>query len=318
MSDLFDLDLFELGARADALCRRLHPEPWRTYVADRNINYTNICTARCSFCAFRRDEEGYLLSDEEILAKVSEAVELGATEILMQGGLHPELTIDWYEKILRKMKAHPVHIHSLSPPEVVNIARVSDLSVEETLGRLWDAGLDSLPGGGAEIFSVRKRESPGKCSAEEWLSVMRTAHRLGMRSTATMMFGHTETRADRLAHMEAIKRLQDETGGFTAFIPWTFQPERVGPVEYLKTLAVSRLVLDNFENIQASWVTQGEKVAQVALHFGANDLGGTMIEENVVAAAGHTFAQADVPGIIRAAGFEPRQRDTLYAIITPC
>ena len=323
-------ELLELGLAADAVCWRMHPEQWRTYVVDRNINYTNICISRCKFCAFYRDidsYDAYLLSDEEIYAKIAEAVELGATQILMQGGLHPNLGIDYYERLIRGIKDRfTVHVHSLSPPEVVHVSKVSDLTVEATVFRLKAAGLDSIPGGGAEILAdgVRNSISPGKCGAGEWLGVMETAHKLGMRTTATMMFGHAESYADRVEHMLRVRELQDRTGGFTAFIPWTFQPSNtelggtaVGGHEYLRTLAISRLALDNVPNIQASWVTQGAKIGQVSLFFGANDLGSTMIEENVVAAAGVRFrmSEEEIRRLISEAGFEPKRRDTYYKIL---
>lgn len=323
-------ELLDLGLAADAVCRRMHPEPYRTYVVDRNINYTNICVSGCRFCAFYRDAdspEAYLLSDEEIHAKIAEAIGLGATQILMQGGLHPDLDIAYYEALVRGIKERfDVHVHSLSPPEVVHIARVSGLTVEDTVHRLKNAGLDSIPGGGAEILSDASRESlsPNKCSAGEWLQVMETAHKLGVPTTATMMFGHRETFGERVEHLARIRALQDRTGGFTAFIPWTFQPENtdlggqaVGGYDYLRTLAISRLFLDNVPNIQASWVTQGEKVGQIALHFGANDLGSTMIEENVVAAAGVRFrmSEEELRRAIAEAGFEPRKRDTCYRLL---
>lgn len=322
--------LSELGVAADAICHSLHPEPYRTYVIDRNINYTNICTSGCQFCAFYRrpgDHEGYVLTTEEVLRKVQEAVDLGATQILMQGGLNPDLRIEFFENLFRAIKERfSVQLHSLSAPEICYIARISGLDVERSLRRLADAGLDSLPGGGAEILvdHVRERLSPGKCTAAEWLDVMRTASRLGMRATATMMFGHIESKEDRIEHLLAIRDLQDETGVFTAFIPWTYQPgktalggDAVGGHDYLRTLAISRIVLDNISNIQASWVTQGARVGQVALKFGANDIGSTMIEENVVAAAGVSFRinEQDLIELIRGAGYEPAQRDTQYEIV---
>lgn len=320
-------DLLELGLAADVVCRRLHPEPLRTYVVDRNINYTNICVSKCRFCAFYRDadsSEAYLLSDEDIHAKVAEAVELGATQILMQGGLHPSLDISYYEKLMHGIKERfDVHLHSLSPPEIVHISRVSGLTLEDTVRRLRAAGLDSIPGGGAEILAEPRRESlsPAKCTCREWLDVMEIAHGMGMPTTATMMFGHTESFADRVEHLARIRELQDRTSGFTAFIPWTFQPANtdlggspVGGYDYLRTLAVSRLFLDNFPNVQASWVTQGPKIGQVALHFGANDLGSTMIEENVVAAAGTSFhmSEDEIRQAIEEAGYVPCHRDTYY------
>lgn len=327
---LFEAPLAALGAAADAACRRLHPGPLRTFVVDRNINYSNICISGCRFCAFFRPPghpEGYVLSQEEILGKVEEAVGLGATQILMQGGLHPDLPLSWFEETLRSLKARfPVAVHSLSAPEIVHLARQSGLTPQETLGRLQAAGLDSLPGGGAEILcdEVRARLSPRKCTTAEWLSVMRDAHALGMRATATMVFGHVETFGQRVEHLIRVRELQDETGVFTAFIPWTFQPantalggKAASAHDYLRTLAVSRLVLDNLPNLQASWVTQGAKIAQLSLAFGANDLGSTMIEENVVRAAGVSFRMSapQLCDLIRGAGFTPARRDTYYHIL---
>jgi len=322
--------LLELGLAADAVCRRLHPEPFRTYVVDRNINYTNICVSRCRFCAFHRDAdspEAYLLADDEIYEKIAEAVGLGATQILMQGGLHPDLDVSYYERLVRGVKERfRVRLHSFSPPEIVHIAWISGLTIEDAIAHLKAAGLDSIPGGGAEILTdtCRSNLSPSKCTTQEWLGVMEAAHRLGMPTTATMMFGHIESFADRVEHLAKIRELQDRTGGFTAFIPWTFQPantelggEAVGGYDYLRTLAISRLMLDNFRNIQASWVTQGDKVGQVALHFGANDLGSTMIEENVVAAAGVSFhmSEQELRQAISEAGYIPRRRDTYYRLL---
>jgi len=332
---LFDAPLPLLGAAADALCRQLHPQTYRTFVIDRNINYSNICISGCRFCAFFRPPghpEGYVLSREQILAKVEEAVSQGATQILMQGGLHPDLPLSWFEETFRAIKAlFPVTLHSLSAPEIVHLARTSGLPataglpVSETLYRLHAAGLDSLPGGGAEILceDVRAALSPRKCTVEEWFQVMRAAHQLGLRATATMMFGHIETPSHRVQHLVRVRAFQDETGLFTAFIPWTFQPAntRLGGLpatahDYLRTLAVSRLVLDNIPNLQASWVTQGAKIGQLSLAFGANDLGSTMIEENVVRAAGVDFrlSAQDLAHLIRRAGFTPARRDTQYHI----
>ncbi len=330
-SGLFDShDLIGLGMAADALRRRLHPEGVVSYVIDRNINYTNVCTEYCTFCAFYRPEghaEAHVLPKEVIFEKIRETIELGGTGVLMQGGLHPGLKIDWYEDLLSSIKKRfSIHLHCFSSPEILNIAEVSGLSLRETILRLRGAGLDSIPGGGAEILddSIRHRISRLKCSSAEWLEVHRVAHSLGMRTTATMMFGCGETTEHRLNHLEAIRQLQDETGGFTAFIPWTFQPENTSlgksqpeeatGVDYLKTLAISRLYLENIDNIQASWVTQGLKNCQVALRFGANDVGSIMIEENVVAAAGarNRASEEELRRIIRSAGFTPKQRDTLY------
>ena len=323
-------ELLELGLAADAVCRRLHPESFRTYVVDRNVNYTNVCVSKCKFCAFYRDKgsaDAYLLADDEIKEKIAEAVELGATQILMQGGLHPDLDITYYEGLVRGIKeGFSVHLHSFSPPEIVHVSRVSGLTVEDTISRLKAAGLDSIPGGGAEILTDASRESlsPAKCTCREWLQVMEAAHSVGMPTTATMMFGHTETFADRTEHLARVRELQDRTRGFTAFIPWTFQPantelggQAVGGYDYLRTLAISRLFLDNFQNIQASWVTQGDKIGQVALHFGANDLGSTMIEENVVASAGVRFRmnEEDIRAAIKEAGYTPCRRDTYYSLL---
>lgn len=324
---LFDADLLESGAAADDACRRWHGDSPRTFVIDRNINYTNICVSGCRFCAFWRRADApdaYLSTHDEILAKIGEAETLGATQILLQGGLHPELRIEWFEQLFRAAKSsHNVHLHSLSPPEIVHIARMSSLTIEQTLGRLRAAGLDSLPGGGAEILceAVRSQLSPRKCTCDEWLAVMRVAHSLGMPATATMMLGHIESRADRARHLLRIRELQDETDGFTAFIAWTYQPGNTalggvaaGAQEYLRTLAVSRLLLDNVANIQASWVTQGPKIAQLALAFGANDLGAVMIEENVVRAAGaeYRLTREEIVRLIEDAGFQAAQRDTYY------
>jgi cyclic dehypoxanthinyl futalosine synthase len=325
-----DASLTDLGVAAEAMCNRMHPEQVRTYVIDRNINFTNICTSGCKFCAFFRPPdhpEGYILSIEQVLDKVGEAVEIGATQILMQGGLHPGLKIEFYEDMFRAIKRDfSVQVHSLSAPEIVHIADISKLSIETTLARLKKAGLDSLPGGGAEILvdSIRFDISPGKASTTEWLEVMETAARLGIPATATMVFGHIESLEHRVEHLMRIRELQDRTGVFTAFIPWTFQPRNtvlgghtVGGHDYLRTLAISRLVLDNVPNIQASWVTQGDAIAQVSLRFGANDIGSTMIEENVVAAAGVRFrlSENQLIELIYGAGFDAAQRGTLYNTI---
>jgi cyclic dehypoxanthinyl futalosine synthase len=329
--DLFrNPDLIAVGMEADALRRKLHPEGVVTYIIDRNINYTNFCTEFCTFCAFYRPmghAEGYLLPKETILEKIQETIDLGGTGVLMQGGLHPDLRIEWYEDLLRSIKQRfRIHLHCFSSPEIVNIAEVSGLSLETTIARLRDAGLDSIPGGGAEILDdeVRTRISRLKCSTAEWVQVHRVAHKLGMRTTATMMFGAGETIERRINHLDVVRRLQEETGGFTAFIPWTFQrahtslarvvKEEATAVEYLKTLAISRLYLDNVENVQASWVTQGLKTCQLGLRFGANDVGSIMIEENVVSAAGahHRASEEELRRVIRDAGFVAKQRDTLY------
>lgn len=320
-------DLLAIGAGADALRKQLHPENTVTYVVDRNINYTNICISGCDFCAFFRPKghkEAYLISNEVLAQKIEETLQKGGTQVLLQGGIHPDLDIEYFEGLLAFIKKHfAVHIHGLSPPEIHHLAVKENLSLREVLSRLADAGLGSIPGGGAEILvdKVRRRISPNKCSAGEWLAVMEEAHRLGIRSTATMMFGHIESSADRLTHLFRIRDLQDRYGGFTAFIPWTFQPDnsrldvtKATSSEYLRLLALSRLVLDNIPNIQASWVTQGPKIAQVSLSFGANDLGSTMIEENVVSAAGTSFrlSREDIVRLIETAGFKAQQRDTFY------
>ncbi len=327
-------ELAALGAAANAVSLRRHPQPYRTYNIDRNINYTNICTAVCDFCAFYRSpksSEGYVLPREELLAKVAETVELGGNQILLQGGLHPKFKLPWYEEMLQDIKrAWPtVNIHGFSPPEIYHFTKVNNLSLQEVLYRLQAAGMGSLPGGGAEILvdRVRREITRGKVMTEDWLNVMRTWHRLGGRSSATMMFGHVETLQERVQHLERLRQLQDETGGFTAFICWTFQPENTdldhipatGSFDYLKTLAVSRLFLDNFENLQSSWVTQGLKIGQLSLLYGANDMGSLMIEENVVAEAGtvHFLTLDQIRDAISETGFEPRQRNVHYELVDP-
>ncbi|QDV46119.1 Aminodeoxyfutalosine synthase [Stieleria neptunia] len=325
-------DLAAIGAAADKVSRRMHPEPYRTYNVDRNINYTNICTAVCHFCAFYRgpkSDEGYVLPREELLRKVEETVAVGGNQILMQGGLHPKFKLDWYEELLSDIKsAFPsVNIHGFSPPELYHFTKVNNLPIEEVLSRLKAAGLGSIPGGGAEILvdRVRNELTRGKVDSDNWLNVMRVWHQLGGISTATMMFGHVETLAERIEHLERIRDLQDETAGFTAFICWTFQPDNTdmshiaasGSFEYLKTQAVSRLFLDNVANIQSSWVTQGLKMGQLAMLFGANDMGSLMIEENVVAEAGtvHFMSLNQIRQAIEELGFQPRQRDVFYNLV---
>ncbi len=328
---LTEADLLEAGKLADAIRRRLHPEGLVTFVVDRNVNYTNICLSRCSFCAFYRDAgaaDGYLLGEEEIFAKIAELEAAGGTQLLMQGGLHPDLRIEWFENLFRGIKQRfpAVRNHSLSPAEVTHIAEVSGLSIAETIRRLHGAGLDSIPGGGAEILvdSVRQAISPRKIGWQGWAAVMREAARQGLPTTATMMFGSRETPEDIVEHLFRVRELQAQGGSFTAFIPWTYQPgntelggKSASGVEYLKVLALSRIVLDNIPNVQASWVTQGAKMAQVALFFGANDLGGTMLEENVVAAAGCSFrmSRKEMIDLILGAGFRAAQRTTLYDIV---
>jgi cyclic dehypoxanthinyl futalosine synthase len=327
---LRDADLLELGMLADAVRQRLHPEGVVTYIIDRNINYTNVCTAQCAFCAFYRDlpsKEGYLLSKQQLAAKIEETLALGGNQILLQGGLHPDLGIEYYEELFRWIKgSYPIWIHGLSPAEVKHIEKVSSLSTEQTLRRLLAAGLDSIPGGGAEILSDRVRQVIGiaKGTTAEWLSVMETAHGLGMKTTATMMFGHVETLEERIDHLLHLRDLQDRTRGFTAFIGWTFQPtntamagDELTSFQYLRTLAVARVMLDNFPNVQASWVTQGGKIGQVSLRFGANDFGSLMIEENVVSAAGAHFrlTEAEIARNIQDAGFTPKRRTMHYDIV---
>lgn len=323
-------DIISLGLAANAVKKRLHPETVVTFVIDRNINYTNICDVKCRFCAFHRsetDQDAYVLTYEQIFDKIKETIECGGTQILMQGGLHSGLPFNYYLDMLRAIKERfDIHIHSFSPPEIVHFSKLTGLPVREVLIRLREAGLDSIPGGGAEILDnrVRKHISPHKISWEEWLGVMETAHELGMKTTVTMMFGSVETLEERIMHLIRVREVQDRTGGFRAFIPWSFQPsntdlggEASTGVDYLKTLAVSRLMLDNVPNIQASWVTQGAKMAQVSLSFGANDFGGTMLEENVVRAAGTSYRvpMDEIIKSIKDAGFRPAQRNTAYEII---
>ncbi|MEX2091351.1 MAG: cyclic dehypoxanthinyl futalosine synthase [Pirellulales bacterium] len=325
-------DLASLGRAADEVTRRLHPENYRTYNIDRNINYTNICTAVCDFCAFYRtpkSAEGYVLDRAELLQKVQETVDVGGDQILMQGGLHPEFKLEWYEELLHDIKNRfpQINIHGFSPPEIYHFTKVSKLPLRTVLERLKVAGLGSLPGGGAEILvdRVRAAITRGKVMTDDWLDVNRVWHELGGRSTATMMFGHVETLAERIEHLERLRQLQDETGGFTAFICWTFQPDHTdmadtppaGSYEYLKTNAVARLYLDNFANLQSSWVTQGLKIGQLALLYGANDMGSLMIEENVVAEAGtvHFLTLDEIRAAISELGFLPRQRNIFYELI---
>lgn len=323
----------ELGAAADAARSRRHPEGVVTYIVDRNINYTNGCVSRCGFCAFYREPgspESFVLSMEEIRSKVRETVELGGTGVLLQGGHHPELPFAFYEELLSALRREfpQIHLHCFSPPEVAYFAKRHGMGVPEVLSRLIAAGLMSIPGGGAEILSdaVRPQMAPGKATVKEWLDVMEEAHRQGLRTTATMMFGSVESPRDILIHLTHLRDLQDRTGGFTAFIPWTYQYSEGLPLpasgatgmDYLRVVALSRLYLDNVDHVQASWVTQGLKMAQVALHYGADDLGSVMIEENVVAAAGCTNRtnEAELRRVIADAGFTPRKRRTLYGAAT--
>jgi cyclic dehypoxanthinyl futalosine synthase len=329
-----EAELLTLGRVADIMRQRRHPEGIVSFIVDRNINYSNICISQCKFCAFWRDEnapDSYLLSFAEIGEKIRETLELGGTRILMQGGLHPSLGIEYYEEMLRFIKSnYPIEVDAFSPAETDHIARLSGLDVPRVLQRLKAAGLDGLPGGGAEILEDRVREqvSPRKIGWKRWMSVMREAQRQGLATSATMVFGMNETVEDRVMHLIRLREAQDEalsesgaSSGFIAFIPWSFQPantvlggETATGVEYLRMVATARLVLDNFDNIQASWVTQGSKLAQVALRFGANDYGDVMIEENVVRAAGVTFriSKEEMVKIIKDAGFRPAQRDTRY------
>ncbi len=330
-------ELLELGEQADSIRKCLHPEGIVTFIVDRNINYTNVCINKCRFCAFYRDAESpdaYVLTKDEIFEKIEETIALGGTQILLQGGIHPDLGIDYYTDLLKSIKdRYAVNVHGFSPPEISYLSEMHNLTIRETLLMLRQAGLDSMPGGGAEILSDRVREilSPKKIKSSQWLMVMEEAHKIGMKTTATMMFGSIEEPEDIIKHLDAIRRLQDKTGGFTAFIPWSFQPGNTEliqdsrfkiqnsstAVDYLRVLALSRIYLDNIKNIQASWVTQGLKMAQIALRFGANDFGSTMIEENVVRAAGvsYTISKEDIIQAIKSAGFKAAQRDTYYNII---
>lgn len=325
-------DLVAIGTAANEVTRRLHPEPYRTFNIDRNINYTNVCSAVCDFCAFFRrpkSPEGYVLDKETIYQKIEETIALGGDQILMQGGMNPDLPLEWYEDLLRSLKERfpQVNLHCFSPPEIHALHKLAKLPVRTILERLKAAGLGSLPGGGGEILvdRVRKEMTRGKCLTDDWLNVCREWHLLGGKGSATMMFGHIETLAERIEHLDRLRQLQDETGGFTAYICWTFQPDNtdmahippVGSFEYLKTQAVSRLYLDNFPNIQSSWVTQGEKIGGLALQFGANDMGSLMIEENVVAEAGtvHHLTLETIKRLIREAGYTPRQRNVFYQYI---
>ncbi|MEG2172713.1 MAG: cyclic dehypoxanthinyl futalosine synthase [Desulfovibrionaceae bacterium] len=345
----YDASLHTLAHLAHSVRLRKHPQAIVTYVGDRNINYSNICVCACRFCAFFRapqhldpahahvcgypagpTSEGYVITREELTKKIDETLQLGGTQILLQGGHHPNLALEWYEDLLRWMRATwpSLHIHAFSPPEIHFWAALNHLSSAEVLRRLQAAGLDSLPGGGAEILhdAVRRKVSPNKCSARDWLRIMEEAHALGLRSSATMMFGHEEQPSHRMDHLFALREVQDRTHGFTAFIPWTFQPAHTNihrapepAPAYLRLLALSRLVLDNIDNIQSSWVTMGPQVAQLALFYGANDFGSLMIEENVVAAAGVSFhlSREDIHKIIRAAGFTPVQRTQDYTALDP-
>ena len=324
--------LASIGKAANAVTTKLHPEQYRTYNIDRNINYTNICSAVCDFCAFYRgpkDPEGYVLDRKILLKKIEETVGIGGDQILLQGGMHPTLPLEWYEDLLRDIKLQypEVNIHGFSPPEIFHLTKVTKLPLLEILERLAAAGLGSLPGGGGEILvdRVRAAMTRGKVMTDDWLNVHRKWHSLGGRSTATMMFGHIETLAERIEHLDRLRELQDETGGFTAFICWSFQPDNTemshippsGAFEYLKTQAVARLYLDNIPNIQSSWVTQGRDIGQLALLFGANDMGSLMLEENVVSAAGtvHHLTLEQMRSAISELGWEPRRRNVFYELV---
>jgi cyclic dehypoxanthinyl futalosine synthase len=321
-----------LGHLADTIRARKHPDRIVTYIIDRNVNYTNICVARCNFCAFYREVgsgDGYVLGFEEIFRKIDETISVGGNQMLLQGGHNPDLPIQWYEDLFRAIKdRYPeFKLHALSPPEVLHLSRLNNLPVPVVIKRLIDAGLDSIPGGGAEMLVDRVRKLLNcytKASTDEWLDIMREAHLAGLRTTATMMYGTVETDAERIEHMMRLRDLQDETGGFTAFITWSYQPEHTEHggyeatgIDYLRTLAISRIVLDNFDNLQASWVTQGGKVGQLSLAFGANDMGSVMIEENVVRAAGASYCmdEAEIVVNVEDAGFTPKRRNMHYEVL---
>ncbi|MGL4722809.1 MAG: cyclic dehypoxanthinyl futalosine synthase [Desulfovibrionaceae bacterium] len=326
-----DASLYTLAFLANTIKQKKHPEPYVTYVADRNINYTNVCVTGCRFCAFYRTEkhpESYVLSIEEIASKIQETIDLGGTQILLQGGHHPNLAFSYYEELLSYIRSTfpTIHTHAFSAPEILFFAKNENTSVADIISRLIKAGLHSIPGAGAEILvdSVREKIAPLKCSTNSWINTMRIAHNLGLRTTATMMFGHGENLEDRITHLYELQNLQDETHGFTAFIPWTFQPENTKidcftapSPEYLRTVAISRIVLDNIDNIQASWVTMGPHIAQLSLSFGVNDFGSLMIEENVVSAAGVSFllSREEIHALIEGAGFIPKQRTMFYDYI---
>ena len=321
-----------LGRVADGVRARKHPDKIVTYIIDRNVNYTNVCVAKCNFCAFYRpvgSPEGYVLAFDELFRKIDETIAVGGVQLLLQGGHNPDLPLGWYEDLFRAIKErYPTFkLHALSPPEIIHLSRLSQLPVPRIIERLIAAGIDSIPGGGAEILVDRVREllhCDGKATADEWLGVMRHAHRLGLRTTATMMYGTVETDEERLEHLLRLRELQDETTGFTAFIAWSYQPEHTElagreatGVDYLRTLAIARIVLDNFDNLQASWVTQGGKVGQLSLAYGANDMGSVMIEENVVRAAGASYCMDEVEIVrnIEDAGFVAKRRNMHYELL---
>ncbi len=321
-----------LARLADGVRARKHPHRIVTYIIDRNVNYTNVCVAKCTFCAFYRpvgSADGYVLGFDELFRKIDETIAVGGVQLLLQGGHNPDLPLSWYEDLFRAIKARypSFKLHALSPPEVIHLSRLSQLPVPVVIDRLIEAGLDSIPGGGAEILVDRVRRllhCYGKATADEWLDVMRHAHRAGLRTTATMMYGTVETDEERIEHMTRLRELQDETGGFTAFITWSYQPEHTElagseatGIDYLRTLALARIVLDNFDNLQASWVTQGGKVGQLSLAYGANDMGSVMIEENVVRAAGAAYCmdEAEIVRNIEDAGFTAKRRNMHYEIL---
>jgi len=321
-----------LGRLADGVRARKHPERLVTYIIDRNVNYTNVCVAKCNFCAFYRpvgSPEGYVLGFDELFRKIDETIAVGGVQLLMQGGHNPDLPLSWYEDLFRAIKERypSFKLHALSPPEVIHLSRLSQLPVPAVIERLIAAGLDSIPGGGAEILVDRVRKllhCHGKATADEWLDVMRHAHRAGLRTTATMMYGTVETDQERIEHLLRLRGVQDETGGFTAFITWSYQPDHTElagseatGLDYLRTLAIARIVLDNFDNLQASWVTQGGKVGQLSLAYGANDMGSVMIEENVVRAAGASYCmdEAEIVRNIEDAGFAAKRRNMHYDIL---
>jgi cyclic dehypoxanthinyl futalosine synthase len=327
-----DAPLPLLGALADGIRARLHPGRVVTYIIDRNVNYTNVCVARCNFCAFYREVgsgEGYVLGFDEIFRKIDETIALGGVQLLLQGGHNPDLPIEWYEDLFRGVKRHypSFKLHALSPPEVIHLTRMTRTSISDVIDRLMAAGLDSIPGGGAEILVDRVRKllnCYGKATADEWLDVMREAHRKGLKTTATMMYGHVETVEERVEHLRRLREVQDETGGFTAFITWSYQPEHTElgggeatGVEYLRMLALARIFLDNFPSLQASWVTQGGKVGQLSLAYGSNDMGSVMIEENVVRAAGASYCMDEVEIVrnIENAGFVAKRRNMHYELL---
>jgi len=325
------LTLPEMGALADAVRQRKHPDRVVTYIIDRNINYTNVCNVYCTFCAFmreERDEDSYVLTPEQVGEKIKELVAIGGVQILMQGGHHPKLGIDYYLNLLQYIRRHfpQVNVHGFSPPELTHFAEAFKMPLEEVIRRFKDAGLGSIPGGGGEILvdRVRNRISPLKCNSDEWLRMMEIAHGMGLNSSATMMFGHVETIEDRIEHLQRLRELQDRTRGFTAFICWTFQAEHtrlraptVGAHGYLRTQALARIFLDNFDNVQSSWVTQGPQIGQIALQYGANDFGSVLMEENVVSQAGATFRidEATMRRLITELGYEPHRRNNWYQLL---